>query len=101
VRVLCEQDLGDDSSTGPFRILQRLPIDHLKQPQTRAPYVDQALVDPTTWTHRPIKLSCSYTARHLCNALSLPGPMPIQGGTEDEEARGHMPADEVEAFFQV
>ena len=30
-----------------------------------------------------------------------PGPMPIQGGTEDEEARGHMPADEVEAFFQV
>ncbi|KAI5451374.1 Factor arrest protein 11 [Naganishia albida] len=30
-----------------------------------------------------------------------PGPMPIQEGTEDEEARGHMPADEVEAFFQV
>lgn len=30
-----------------------------------------------------------------------PGPMPIQEGTEDELARGHMPADEVEAFYQM
>jgi hypothetical protein len=30
-----------------------------------------------------------------------PGPMPIQEGTEDEYARDHMPADEVEAFYQV
>lgn len=30
-----------------------------------------------------------------------PGPMPIEEGTEDEEVRGHMAVDEVEAFFQV
>lgn len=30
-----------------------------------------------------------------------PGPMPIQENTEDELARGHAPADEVEAFYQV
>lgn len=30
-----------------------------------------------------------------------PGPMPIQEDTEDELARGHAPADEVEAFYQV